>query len=159
MKKRKAKIFLLLLIYISAQVAYAAVDSTELTPQSTTKRKLCYSLVIDGVPVTGTAQDIAGIASTSCVAGTGGSLGFAGAVSPTWNSGGGDIGVTCPPDYPYVKSTIQGWGIGVSFWFIITFYGGGAGSSVVCCAQPMHTTSMTSAWETPDASGKCASGI
>jgi hypothetical protein len=154
-------LFLISLFFIDVQASFAAVDSTTLTPPTTTKRKLCYNVTVDGVTISGNDQYFTSSAAGACTrVGTGNSLNYGGSPAPQSISGFGNASASCPSTHPYLKKYNKTYDYSFWFWFILPFFHGSERTdNVVCCKTPLHVTSMTSSWETPDASGKCASGI
>jgi hypothetical protein len=154
-------LLLISLFFLDVQAAFAAVDSTMVTTPTTTQRKLCYQVNVDGVTISGTDQYFTNMGNGACVAaGTGSSVGLGAGGAPQAITGFGNVSATCPGTHPYLKSYSKTYDYSFWFWFVVPFFHGSeTTANVVCCTTPLHVTSMTSSWETPDASGKCASGI
>jgi hypothetical protein len=156
------KLAIILFISSSIHAAYAAIDSTQMAPQTTTQRKLCYTLVIDGVTVSGTPQFFTSWINGFCVpVGSGITANFGALGGPQAMTGfNQNLGVSCPAAFPYVLGYTKNWGSMNLVWILPPIFSSSATSANVwCCSTPLHLSSMTSSWETPDASGRCSSGI
>lgn len=153
MWKMKTNLIALLLMS-AAQLVFSATDSTGLTPPNTTARKMCYQLTIDGVTLSGTPQYFTQFASGFCVPWFGGGAGFAATFAPVLLTGGGSTGESCPSWAPYLIGNAKIW-IGSFVWPLPPIWSVTEQTFPWCCSAPMHVSSMTSSWQTPDASGKC----
>lgn len=137
-------------VSVAAQGRYAAANVPKTNPvaqQSTTGTGSGVTL-----DVTLTTD------SNSCGSGSGGGAGFGAVLVPQTFSGGGNVGITCPSDYPYF-SGVKEIVVSSPVWIAPPVWATGIGSSGACCATPAAPqTTKYSSWQTPDSSGNCPAG-
>jgi hypothetical protein len=152
MKNNKLNLLAFSLMLFLSQASFATnlvtptnhtYDSTAVSHESLTPRIECTRYNVNDVDINSTpTMNAAAFDPSRCINQANGSA------SLITDTGNGNLGKSCPNNYPRLRTTVEGW----------LLLGGGNGTptaSAWCCQDPPNKARATTAWENTSSNGGC----